>query len=92
MKRHAWFVTLRCLALAALLAWGGALAVTFELLDAEGERIGTHALEEHFGPTGLADPQPLDVAATNVGNAYIWFHLPYDEVVAIDRYQVRSSD
>lgn len=67
----------------------GSLDLEFELLDADGQQVGSHALDEHFGPSGLEDPAPLDVPADNVGNAYIWFHMPHDEVVAIDRYEVR---
>lgn len=70
----------------------GSLRLDFELVDADGEQVGSHTLEEHFGPSGLEDPEPLEVSADNVGNAYIWFHMPFDEAVAIDRYEVRRGD
>lgn len=70
----------------------GSLALDFELIDADGEQVGSHALEEHLGASGLEEPEPIEVRAENVGNAYIWFHLPFDEVVAIDRYEIRRLD
>lgn len=70
----------------------GMLAVDFELRDADGQQVGSHAIEHHLGPSGLADPEPIEVRVDNVVNAYIWFHMPNDEVVAIDRYEVRRRD
>ena len=70
----------------------GMLSIDFELLDAGGELLGSHAVEQHLGATSLEDPQAIDVPVNNVGSAYVWFHLPDDEAVAIDRYVVRRID
>lgn len=69
----------------------GQLEVTFELAERRGGTLATEPLTDHFGATGLADPEAADFDAANVGNAYIWLNLSHDQVLPIDRYQIRRG-
>lgn len=69
----------------------GQLEVMFELAERRGGTLATEPLTHHFGATGLADPEPADFDAANVGNAYVWLNLSHEQVLPIDRYQIRRG-